>query len=115
VTRTLLLLLGCAAACGGSAAEADARLAEQHFEGRCAACHGMDGKGRGPVSASLNPQPRDWTDRSWQASVTDAEIQAVIRDGGAAHGLSPAMPASEHAGRAAVVEALVAKVRGFGR
>lgn len=27
----------------------------------CASCHGTDGKGRGPVSASLNTRPADLT------------------------------------------------------
>jgi hypothetical protein len=93
---------------------ADGLLAREHFENRCAICHGLDGKGRGPAAMSLNPPPRDWTDRDWQASVTDADLELVIREGGAALRLSPAMPASEHAGRPGVVKALVAIVRAFG-
>lgn len=34
---------------------------EQMFKDYCSACHGEDGKGRGPVSAYLTKQPSDLT------------------------------------------------------
>lgn len=34
---------------------------EALFREHCAACHGADAKGDGPVAASLNPQPTDLT------------------------------------------------------
>lgn len=33
---------------------------EELFKTDCSACHGADGKGNGPASASLNPKPRDF-------------------------------------------------------
>lgn len=33
------------------------------FEQNCAACHGQKGKGNGPLAASLNPFPTDFTDK----------------------------------------------------
>lgn len=62
------------------------------FDNRCAACHGTSGKADGPLAASLTPRPRSFADQAWQESRTDAQIQAVIQDGGAAAGLSPLMP-----------------------
>jgi mono/diheme cytochrome c family protein len=62
------------------------------YYSRCAACHGPAGKGDGPAAASLTPRPRDFGEPSWHRR--DDEVLAVIRDGGAAHGKSPAMPAN---------------------
>jgi hypothetical protein len=62
------------------------------FQVRCATCHGELGDGHGPASAGLDPPPRDLRDPAWQDAVSDAHIEAVIARGGAAAGLSPAMP-----------------------
>lgn len=93
----------------------DRAAARDRFENHCASCHGMDGRGRGPVAASLNPSPRDWTDPDWQASVTDEDLRIVILEGGKGLGLSSLMPASRLADRPGVVEGLVGIVRGFGK
>jgi mono/diheme cytochrome c family protein len=45
----------------------------------CASCHGTLGRGDGPQGPST--RARDLSDPSWQASVSDAEIARVIRDG----------------------------------
>ena len=57
----------------------------------CAPCHGADGAAGGPTAAAMNPKPRDFTESSWQSSVDDAKIAKVIKEGGAAVGLSPTM------------------------
>jgi len=46
------------AACGEGPEEPSGRIA---FERHCAACHGMDGKGGGPVAANLHTKPADLT------------------------------------------------------
>lgn len=66
--------------------------ANEIYAGRCFTCHGMQGKGDGPGSAGLTPQPRDLTLESWQASVTDEHIEKIIKFGGSAVGKSPMMP-----------------------
>lgn len=86
------------------------------FATRCALCHGAEGHGNGPGAAALDPKPRDYRDAAWQASVTDAEIQRAILEGGAAVAKSPAMPAHPDLGaRPEVLAALVAKIRAFRR
>jgi mono/diheme cytochrome c family protein len=91
---------GAAAACPPSYAE------------RCAACHGERGRGDGIASSSLTPRPRDFSDARWWGARSDAEIAAIIRDGGARHGLSAAMPAqADLAGPD--VDALVGCLRSF--
>ncbi len=62
------------------------------YRTRCAACHGEAGKGDGLGAVSLKPPPRNFTDPSWTLR-SDAELAAIIRQGGGAHQLSVAMPA----------------------
>lgn len=90
--------------------------AEAIFSTRCAACHGVSGKGDGIAAASLNPKPRDYSDKAWQASVDDAYLAKSILEGGAAVGKSPLMPGNaDLKDKPEVVNALVAKVRFYGK
>jgi cytochrome c553 len=100
------------AATGPSAAD-EARTT---FDTICAVCHGKDGRGDGPGAASLNPKPRNYTDKAWQASVTDDQIAKTILMGGAAVGKSPVMPAQPQLKeKPAVVTELIKIIRGFGK
>lgn len=102
-----------AAAGGGSPAEQEARAL---FEGTCAICHGATGAGDGAASANLNPKPRNYTDKAWQASVTDDDLRNIILQGGAAVGKSPTMPGQPQLkDKPEVVSALVGIIRGFGK
>ena len=93
----------------------DMDKAQVIFNERCAACHGTEGKGNGPASAALNPKPRNYTDKAWQAAVTDEQLRKTITMGGAAVGKSPIMPASPDLDeKPEVVEGLVKMVRKFG-
>jgi mono/diheme cytochrome c family protein len=71
---------------------AEARAPRVYAE-RCSHCHGAEGRGDGIAGRALDPRPRDYADAAWQASITDAEIGATIRGGGASTGRSAAMPA----------------------
>jgi len=89
--------------------------ARKTFDTVCAACHGADGKGDGPGAAALEPKPRNYTDKAWQGSVTDEQIEQVITMGGAAVGKSPAMPAQPQLkNKPDVLNELVRIIRGFG-
>ena len=84
------------------------------YDSRCATCHGAKGKGDGPVGATLDPKPRDLGDPAWQKSVTDEHIEKIIREGGAAVGKSPLMPANpDLKDKPDVVMTLRMKVRSF--
>jgi mono/diheme cytochrome c family protein len=86
------------------------------FANVCSQCHGLEGKGDGPASESLNPKPRNYTDQAWQKSVTDDEIKAIIVGGGQAVGKSGMMPPNPNLkGRDDVLNELVAIIRGFGK
>jgi len=97
------------------AGKIDMAKAEAVFNERCAACHGTSGKGDGPASAALNPKPRNYTDKAWQAGVTDEQLRKTITLGGAAVGKSPIMPASPDLDeKPEVVDGLIKIVRRFG-
>lgn len=86
--------------------------AKEIFVARCALCHGVNGAANGPNSEGLKPQPRNFQDPEWQASVTDAHIEKIIVEGGAAVGKSAVMPPNpDLAGKPEVVAALRAYVR----
>ncbi len=92
------LLLWSVAACGSgdekksTIPEAARTEAHQIFSTRCAACHGAQGRGDGPASASLSPKPANFSDGAWQDKVTDAHIEKIIQYGGIAVAKSAAMP-----------------------
>jgi mono/diheme cytochrome c family protein len=97
---------------------AAAKEAQQIFVTRCAVCHGEGGQGDGPGAAALNPKPRNYTDKAWQASVTDAELKEVIVKGGLAVGKSATMAPNPDLGSPAKTEVLfemVKLVRSFGK
>lgn len=82
----------------------------------CASCHGETGKGDGIAAAALDPKPRNYTDKAWQASTTDEHIKKVIMEGGAANGLSQMMPANAAMfADASDLDAVVAYIRSLGQ
>ena len=68
---------------------------QQMFANYCAPCHGVDGKGQGPVSSALKATPTDLTAlaKSNHGKYPDAHIMAVLQNGVsiASHG-TPEMP-----------------------
>jgi mono/diheme cytochrome c family protein len=130
MTRTALLFamlvaVGCGSkndnpqASGGAAKASsaeDTRAADDIFSQRCTPCHGATGGGDGPASATLTPKPRNFGDKTWAASVTDAHIEMIIVVGGAGAGKSPAMPGNpDLAAKPGVVTALRSKIRSFSK
>ncbi len=97
-------------------AASPAEEAKQTFATLCSTCHGADGKGDGPAAATLNPKPRNYTDKEWQASITDEQLAKVILEGGAAVGKSPLMPPNPQLkDKPEVIAELVKIVRSFGQ
>ena len=73
---------------------------------------GTEGRGDGPAAANLKPRPRDFQNRRWQKSVSDAEIAKAIVYGGSSVGLSGEMaPNPDLETEPAIVAALVERVR----
>lgn len=50
-------------------------------KGTCFNCHGKDGDGNGPVSAQLNPSPRNFQHHGFWRHRTEGEIFWVIKHG----------------------------------
>lgn len=105
----IMMSAGLMLAQGALAADADAGATK--FKQLCATCHGASGHGDGPAAVALNPKPRDMTDAAWQASVDDDHIRTVIKNGGAAVGLSPTMTAFGHALSEEDLDNVVAYIR----
>ena len=76
-----------------SFAAGDPAKGKESFNTICASCHGPDGKGDGPAAAALDPKPRNLGDAAYVSTLTDEHIFKVIKEGGAASGLSAGMPA----------------------
>ena len=117
---TVIALLALLAACskkesaGVTASQAVVTpQAQEMFTMRCVPCHGATGHGDGPGAAALNPKPRNYTDTTWQKSITDDQIRKTILYGGAAVGKSPLMPANPDLDGKPELDGLVAIVRGF--
>jgi mono/diheme cytochrome c family protein len=88
--------------------------AAEIFAQRCTPCHGAEGRGDGAASAGLDPKPRNFHDADWQKKVTDDHLMMTIKAGGAAVGLSPAMPSNPDLNDQAVLAALKDYVREIG-
>ena len=80
-----------------AAADEAAEMAKQVEKGKqayslyCVTCHGPNWDGKGPVGASLNPPPRDFTKAEFKYGATDQDIFDVISNGAASKGGSPLM------------------------
>ena len=77
------------AALAGSARAADLAAAKENYEAFCVLCHGATGKGDGPRGAAV--KARDFTDCAAMSKISDDTMFNVIKNGGAAAGLSKAM------------------------
>jgi mono/diheme cytochrome c family protein len=77
-----LMLAGAISAFGTCAFAEDIDLGELSYESNCAACHGRNGKGDGPVSAELRTKPSDLTSiAKGNGGVFPADVLYRIIDG----------------------------------
>lgn len=67
----------------------DAAAGKAKYDTYCTSCHGPKGKGDGVAAAAMNPKPRDLT----ASTRTDVELKKIVKEGGAAVGMTPTMPA----------------------
>ncbi len=65
-----------------------------NFMQNCMPCHGMEGKGDGPLAEDLGGdiRPRDLSDQALMSARTDEFLFNVIKFGGKKAGLSELMP-----------------------
>ncbi len=76
----------------------DAEAGKTPFATNCSSCHGMGGKGDGPVGAVLQPPPRDFSVGDFKFDTdddgktgTDADLKNVITNGAGKYGGSMLM------------------------
>ncbi len=98
-----------------ASASADLDPASAKYASLCSACHGADGAADGAAAGSMNPKPRNFHDKTWQAKVDDAHIAKVIKEGGPSVGLSGTMPPWGAVVSDEDVKGLVAKIRAWGK
>jgi len=63
------------------------------FRVNCAACHGVDGRGQGPLTPQLAVSPGDLRDPAFLSTRSDDDLMTVIARGGVARKRSKTMPA----------------------
>jgi len=83
-------------------------LGAQVFAKRCVLCHGPSGHGDGAASKALNPKPRNFHDKAYMATRTDAQLLEVIHKG------KGAMPKWEGQLSEAEIAAVLKHVRELG-
>jgi mono/diheme cytochrome c family protein len=92
---------------------ADMAAAKQNYQTFCVKCHGPEGKGDGPGAAALKTKPRNFNDCARMKGITDDTLFKVIKNGGAANGLSADMPAWSQGFEDDEIHGLVDYVRAF--
>ena len=111
-SRTLVMMaLGVLLTPALAVAAGDAAKGLDLFKQNCAACHGESGKGDGPAAASLNPKPRDFSDKAVMSGIDDKKIVEIVQKGGAAVGKSALMPPLGAALNEAQIQDIVAYIR----
>ncbi len=81
----------------------------------CVLCHGAGGNGDGFNSYTLTTPPAKLSSLTLMNKLSDAQIMAVVKKGGAASGLSPQMPSWGGLFKDKDLNALVAYVRTLSR
>ncbi len=92
-----IALTALALAFGAASAQADTGK-ELFIKTNCNSCHGMEGKGDGPIAAALDPKPRNYTvgDFKFDANKDgtpggDEDLALVIKNGAQPYGGSAMM------------------------
>ncbi len=91
----------------------DMATAKQNYETFCSKCHGPTGKGDGPASGGLSKRPAAFTDCALMSKASDDKLFNIIKNGGAANGLSGEMAPWKEAFDDKDIRGLVAYVRTF--
>lgn len=96
---------------GPKSTEVSLAVGNEVFKTRCETCHGASGMGDGPTGMALNPRPRNFHDKAYMATLTDAQVESTIMNGKAGTGMPPwkgIVSESE-------MKSLVLKVRSFSK
>jgi cytochrome c oxidase cbb3-type subunit 3 len=87
------LLVGLALlAAPAAAAQGDPKAGRELYNKWCSSCHGVAGKGDGPVSAGLPVRPGNHADGTRMNILTDTYLFTIVKQGGPAVQKSQMMP-----------------------
>jgi mono/diheme cytochrome c family protein len=111
----LVLALTVGALFLGLASGADVAKGKAAFQQYCASCHGAAGKGDGAAAASLNPKPRDLSNKAYAGGLKDDYLIQIVKGGGAAVKKSPLMPAMGNALKEDQIKDVVAYLRSLAK
>ena len=86
---------------------------KDNFIGNCSPCHGLTGKGDGPLMDTLGEGvvPRNLSDANLLSARTDEFLFKVTKSGGAAVGFSEAMPSWKETFTDAEIKQIIHYVR----
>lgn len=85
----LAIGLACATPVAAQAPRTDVEVGKGLFQAHCVVCHGLEGRGDGPLSHLLDPRPRNFTDPIEMARVSDDRIYRAIKEGRPGTAMAP--------------------------
>lgn len=94
---------------GAVSTEVSLKVGDAVFQARCVICHGATGLGDGTAGQALNPRPRNFHERAYMDTLTDARIESTIWNGKAGTAMPPWKGLVSESER----KSLVLKVRSF--
>lgn len=112
---TALVMTAAVALLLGLASGADVTKGKAIYDQYCAGCHGAAGKGDGAAAASLNPKPRDLSNKAYVGGLKDDYLIQIVKGGGAAVKKSPLMPAMGNALKEDQIKDVVAYLRSLAK
>lgn len=112
-TRTAALAAVVALLACSSVAAQEYESVKARFSDLCATCHGEHGRGDGPSVEIYNIHPRNFTDCATMRKLADETLFKAIHDGGAAVGISSAMPRWREMLSDQQIKELIVYIRGF--
>lgn len=89
------------------------KAGKDNYIGNCSPCHGMTGKGDGPLAETLGEGvvPRNLSDANLLSARTDEFLFKVVKSGGIAVGFSESMPSWKETFTDVEIEQIIQYVR----
>jgi len=94
-------------------AAVDLAAAKKNYSRFCASCHGESGHADGFAASRIPDKRRDFSNCAAMKKFSDRTLFTAIKEGGAAVGMSNAMPPGKDLFEDQEIEGLVAYVRSF--
>ena len=109
----MVLIATAIATAAAPVAAADLAAAQKNFSQFCASCHGENGHTEAFAASRLPSKQRDFSNCAAMKGFSDETLFKAIKEGGAAVGMSSAMPPGKDLFQDNEVKDLVSYVRSF--